>query len=178
MKYKSITNPSYDNSIIFSLACNMCNTELTGKENFCPKCGEKLSPRPPKIAYTLLVDLLNSCLTHDALSLYLHTNNLGFPAPDHGDGQPPSMPIVNIRNTPLKHDTTEDSKTLPANPPSDWMDKDIYTPNTELETKPICPRCQSSPAGCPYLDNGICKAVVFPTFPPQYDPCVFSPTKN
>ena len=36
-----------------------------------------------------------------------------------------------------------------------------------------CPRCKASATGCEFLDNGVCTGIVYPTNPPQYDPCVF-----
>ena len=41
-----------------------------------------------------------------------------------------------------------------------------------------CPRCKSSAAGCEFLDGETCKGVVYPTCPPQYDPCVFLDSTN
>ena len=41
---------------------------------------------------------------------------------------------------------------------------------------PICPRCQQKKEGCDYLDSDgkTCRGIVYPTFPPQYAPCVFN----
>lgn len=45
-----------------------------------------------------------------------------------------------------------------------------WTSNT---TQKLCPRCKSTKDGCEFFDNGICRGVVYTTYPPQYDPCVF-----
>ena len=37
-----------------------------------------------------------------------------------------------------------------------------------------CPRGKTTNCGCEYYDNGTCRGVVYPTYPPQYDPCVFT----
>lgn len=41
------------------------------------------------------------------------------------------------------------------------------------DTSRKCPRCKASALGCEFNDGGVCKGVVYPTNPPQYDPCVF-----
>ena len=37
-----------------------------------------------------------------------------------------------------------------------------------------CPRYKSTERDCEFFDNGICRGVVYPTYPPQYDPCVYT----
>ena len=51
-------------------------------------------------------------------------------------------------------------------------------PSSTSKTCPRCPRCKSTSAGCEFFDEGTCRGVVYPTYPPQYDPCVFSQTTN
>ena len=42
----------------------------------------------------------------------------------------------------------------------------------------ICPRCKRSKETCEYYDNGICRGVVYATYPPQYDMCVYKTPSN
>lgn len=51
-------------------------------------------------------------------------------------------------------------------------------PNEIINKKPIlegqtCPRCRKSKEGCEFYDKGTCRGIVYPTYPPQFDPCVF-----
>ena len=36
-----------------------------------------------------------------------------------------------------------------------------------------CARNQNSKGGCEFYDNGICRGVVFTSYPPQYKKCAF-----
>ena len=51
-------------------------------------------------------------------------------------------------------------------------------PTEIINKKPVlggqkCPRCKNSKNGCEFYDKGTCRGIVYPTYPPQYDPCVF-----
>lgn len=51
-------------------------------------------------------------------------------------------------------------------------------PKEIINKKPVldgqeCPRCKNSKNGCEFYDKGTCRGIVYPTYPPQYDPCVF-----
>lgn len=51
-------------------------------------------------------------------------------------------------------------------------------PTEIINKKPVlegqkCPRCKNSKDGCEFYDKGTCRGVCYPTYPPQYDPCVF-----
>lgn len=39
--------------------------------------------------------------------------------------------------------------------------------------KKTCIRCKQCKDGCEFYDKGICRGVVYPTNPPQYDKCEF-----
>lgn len=39
--------------------------------------------------------------------------------------------------------------------------------------KKTCTRCKQCKDGCEFYDKGICRGVVYPTNPPQYDKCEF-----
>ena len=47
--------------------------------------------------------------------------------------------------------------------------------NAPKESEPVCIRgiSKCNAGRCEFNDKGICRGVVFPTYPPQYDPCVF-----
>lgn len=54
------------------------------------------------------------------------------------------------------------------------------TASTAINAQPTAsqkPRCcsrgKTSELGCEYFDNGICRGICYPTYPPQYDPCMF-----
>ena len=38
----------------------------------------------------------------------------------------------------------------------------------------ICPKCRQSKETCEYYDNGICRGVVYATYPPKYGMCVYN----
>lgn len=51
-------------------------------------------------------------------------------------------------------------------------------PTEIINKKPVlegqkCPRCKNSKNGCEFYDKGTCRGIVYSTYPPQYDPCVF-----
>ena len=51
-------------------------------------------------------------------------------------------------------------------------------PKEIINKKPVierqkCPRCKNSKDGCEFYDKGTCRGICYPTYPPQYDPCVF-----
>lgn len=51
-------------------------------------------------------------------------------------------------------------------------------PTEIINKKPVierqkCPRCKNSKDGCEFYDKGTCRGICYPTYPPQYDPCVF-----
>lgn len=51
-------------------------------------------------------------------------------------------------------------------------------PTEIINKKPIiegrrCPHCKNSKNGCEFYDKGTCRGICYPTYPPQYDPCVF-----
>ena len=59
-----------------------------------------------------------------------------------------------------------------------WNDEDYTLPTEIINKKPVlkrqtCPRCKKSKEGCEFYDKGTCRGIVYPTYPPQYDPCVF-----
>lgn len=39
--------------------------------------------------------------------------------------------------------------------------------------KKTCQRCKRCKDGCEFYDKGICRGIVYPTNPPQYDKCEF-----
>ncbi len=68
-----------------------------------------------------------------------------------------------------KQDGAEKSKSLET--PSVSNRLLVESPSSPVAKN--CPRCKSTSAGCEFFDNGICRGVVYPTYPPQYDKCVF-----
>lgn len=50
---------------------------------------------------------------------------------------------------------------------------DSATSSSSAMEKKTCPRGHSSKCGCEYFLFGECRAVCYPTNPPQYDKCVF-----
>ena len=53
---------------------------------------------------------------------------------------------------------------------------DKWTVNMEFidaNKKKTCKRCKQCKDGCEFYDKGICRGVVYPTNPPQYDKCEF-----
>ena len=51
-------------------------------------------------------------------------------------------------------------------------------PHEIINKKPVlegqtCPRCRKSKEGCEFYDKGTCRGICYPTYPPQFDPCVF-----
>ena len=58
------------------------------------------------------------------------------------------------------------------------VDVEDTLPTEIINKKPVlegqkCPRCKNSKNGCEFYDKGTCRGIVYPTYPPQYDPCVF-----
>lgn len=52
-----------------------------------------------------------------------------------------------------------------------WIVNGIsFVPNTNRKTCRCCKTCKE---GCEFYDKGICRGIVYPTNPPQYDKCEF-----
>ncbi|MBO6031894.1 MAG: hypothetical protein J6Q22_10675 [Prevotella sp.] len=53
--------------------------------------------------------------------------------------------------------------------------EDNKNPSPDFDAlKQSCPRCKSKKGGCEFLqENGECHGIVCPTYPPQYQKCVY-----
>ena len=66
MKYLKI---GYGNcsEVSMDIVCSHCNkAKLSGDEKFCPRCGHKLKPIPPKLGSQELADKLNKVVCGDS----------------------------------------------------------------------------------------------------------------
>jgi len=67
-----------------------------------------------------------------------------------------------------RSDYTELSKNVP--PIEGWVVGGVPVDDSGKKT---CRRCKQCKDGCEFYDKGICRGVVYPTNPPQYDKCEF-----
>jgi len=67
-----------------------------------------------------------------------------------------------------RSDYTELNKN--PSPADGWITSGVPVDASEKKT---CRRCKQCKDGCEFYDKGICRGVVYPTNPPQYDKCEF-----
>ena len=68
-----------------------------------------------------------------------------------------------VKTNPIKESYIDES--------GKWIVNGISSvPNTNRKT---CRRCKQCKDGCEFYDKGICRGIVYPTYPPQYDKCEF-----
>ena len=68
-----------------------------------------------------------------------------------------------VRTNPIKESYIDEN--------GKWIVNGISSiPNTNRKT---CRRCKQCKDGCEFYDKGICRGIVYPTYPPQYDKCEF-----
>ena len=68
-----------------------------------------------------------------------------------------------VKTNPIKESYIDES--------GKWIINGISSvPNTNRKT---CRRCKQCKDGCEFYDKGICRGIVYPTYPPQYDKCEF-----
>ena len=68
-----------------------------------------------------------------------------------------------VKTNPIKESYIDES--------GKWIVNGISSvPNTNRKTCRLCKQCKD---GCEFYDKGICRGIVYPTNPPQYDKCEF-----
>ena len=53
-----------------------------------------------------------------------------------------------------------------------WTVNEIFSPVLKTNEK-VCRCCKTRKEGCEFYDKGICRGIVYPAYPSQYDKCEF-----
>ncbi len=72
----------------------------------------------------------------------------------------------------------EDKGELTITPTYMVVEFTVTRHDDEGASKRVCRRWESGGDGCEFNDNGVCRGVVYPTYPPQYDDCIFHSKGN
>lgn len=151
MKYKSLRpNGNGDMvAIVFTMCCSKCETDVSFDDCYCRHCGHKLIRLPA----TICEEEVCRILTENVQST--------------------------MKSPLLQRVSAEDSEDSEPNNSCQEGEEGVFVKEPEnLSPRPYllktCPRCKPSNRGCEFFnDDGSCRGVVYPTSPPQYDPCVF-----
>lgn len=142
----------YFDSVTADFQCSECGRPVDGADAFCRTCGHKLR----KLPKCLSMEDVCALITRHAEELC--DDEKADNKEPSGDWDKPASERPPIRE-----------------PGDDGIIRDINITMSGCES---CPRCRSDAVGCEFLDEGICRGVVYPSYPPQYGECVFQGKHN
>lgn len=150
MELRTIIVENDEIPILF-FRCSKCKQHINSSDMFCRKCGHKLERVKTTLTIEEVCDIITAALKGNQIPSNVSTESA------EGTEDKSGIPSNSDENNPWGTSDKEDFGTTSGGG---------------------CPRCKESATGCEFLEDGICKGICHPTYPPQYPDCVFLKRTN